>query len=149
MVPENGISCEVCGSPIESVFRYCPFCGQQVNFTSFRSVNVPIPLGVILLAPTQIMFSVVMLAVQVVNFSIFITGTSLLNILSGILLFYGYRVARYMAILAAFLLAVVFLSIPIDLLIAVILVLYLTRPEVVAYFNQGPMRFAKTRKSAS
>ncbi len=140
--PENGIDCEICGSFVGPDFIYCPFCGQRVNFISSGTGRIPIPVGVIILAAIQIMFSMITLGEGVLYFSFYEIGISLLNIIFGILLFNGYWLARYVAIPAAFLLSILFFSIQIDILVFVILILYLTRPGVVAYFEQGPRKLA-------
>ena len=136
MMPEEGISCQICGSSIGHEFRFCPNCGQIVNYTATDSGKVPLPLGIVLLGTSQVIISGTIFAGAIITSSPVTICVSLFNTIFGVLLFNGYWYARYLTIISAFLLALLYISIPVDLLIALVLILYLTRPEVVAYFEQ-------------
>ncbi len=68
--------------------------------------------------------------------SYLVIGFSLLNIITGILLFEVYWPGVFLAMLGILILAVLFLSIIMDMMTGIILVLYVTRSEVLDYFNQ-------------
>ena len=137
MRSEEGSLCEVCGSPVNADFNYCPYCGEPINFSPSFARKIPIPLGVVLLAVFEILAGLfIIITVTIMHPSYLVIGLSLFNIITGILLFEGYWPGMFMAVLGIFILAVLFLSITMDIMTGIILVLYMTRPEVADYFNQ-------------
>lgn len=136
MRPEEDSRCEVCGSPVNADFNYCPYCGEPINSSPSFACKIPIPLGVVLLAAFEILVGVFAITVTIRYPSYLVIGFSPFNIITGILLFEGYWPGIFMAVLGIFILAVLFLSITMDIMTGIILVLYMTRPEVVDYFNQ-------------
>ncbi len=136
MRSEEGSLCEVCGSPVNADFNYCPYCGEPINFSPSFARKIPIPLGVVLLAVFEILAGLFAITFTIMHPSYLVIGLSLFNIITGILLFEGYWPGMFMAVLGIFILAVLFLSIIMDIMTGIILVLYMTRSEVLDYFNQ-------------
>ncbi len=106
-----------------------------MNFNSSFARKIPIPLGVVLLAAFEVLVRVFAITVTIRYPSYLVIGFSLFNIITGILLFEGYWPGIFMSMVGIFILAVLFFSITIDIMTGIILVLYVTRSEVLDYFK--------------
>ena len=143
MMEQGKTYCTKCGNPMESGQVTCPTCGE-VNSTSTASgARMETPLGVLVLGGLQILFSLVIVVTVFASsafstafgagIGIFIGIVLILPLIFGIFFIMGYNFARILMIIGAILDIISIVGI----IWGIILLWYLTRPNVVAFFHQG------------
>lgn len=135
--------CQRCGTASAAGSKFCPVCGETKDFASIPPTKIQRPLGVLILGILQILGSigaiVLGLTAGVAFFSIFpggslfIVGLSVLPLIFAILFIAGFNVARILMIIGAILDIISLVGI----IWGIILLWYLTRPRVRAYFKQS------------
>ena len=143
MVEQGRTYCDRCGNPIESGQVTCPTCGHVNGIANADGMKIERPLGVLVLGGLQILFSLVIVLVAFSSpaistifgseLGIFIGFIMILPLLFGIFFIMGYNFARILMIIGAI---IDILSI-VGIIWRIILLWYLTRPNVAAYFHQG------------
>jgi hypothetical protein len=129
--------CQKCGSANDSGVAYCQHCGEM-TFASTAPRRISRPLGVTILGILQIIGSIVVLIIGVgLSFllgplSILILPLSILPLFFAVSLFTGRNWARILMLIGA-VLDIISIA---GIIWGVILLWYLTRPHVVAYFKQ-------------
>ncbi len=141
--------CQVCGSAVEQNAMFCPNCGETKRFSSTPPDRIERPLGVTLLGILQIIFSLGMFIIALTlittgaasstsSFAAFAPILEILGIMMlipmifAILFLMGLNFARILMIIGAIL---DILSIA-GIIWGIIVLWYLTRPRVRAYFKQ-------------
>ena len=158
--PNQVMYCQECGSIVQNGVMYCPNCGSTI-FAQVPPARLKRPAGVTILGIIQLIFSMIDLLIGVFVGGAFLTaagfsGGSALGgifgalgvvfIFSGLLSFIfaiafltGRNWGRILMIIGAILELFAF---PIGTIIGIIILWYLTRPRVKAYFKQPKGRKA-------
>ncbi|MCL4435194.1 MAG: zinc ribbon domain-containing protein [Thaumarchaeota archaeon] len=129
--------CQKCGAANDAGVAYCQHCGEMI-FGSTAPSRVSRPLGITILGAIQIIGSIAVLMIGVgLSFllgplSIFMFPLAVLPLLFAVSLFTGRNWARVLMMIGAVL---DILSI-VGVIWGALLLWYLTRPHVVAYFKQ-------------
>ncbi len=149
--------CQNCGSALDYKALFCPVCGETNNFGPTPPVRISQPLGVTILGALNLIgslsFILIILAMPV---TVSASQNGLTHVISfmpyyfilliGIIMFLpfifsifflmGYDFARVLMIIGAFFEIFTIIGIP----WAILLLWYLTRPRVRAYFTQSRRR---------
>ncbi|MCL4356640.1 MAG: zinc ribbon domain-containing protein [Candidatus Thermoplasmatota archaeon] len=143
MVEQGKTYCTKCGNPMEVGQVTCPTCGEVNSPVAASGTKMETPLGVLILGGLQILFSLVVViavfsspALSTVfgaGIGIFIAVMLILPLIFGIFFIMGYNFARILMIIGAILDIISIVGI----IWGIILLWYLTRPNVVAFFHQG------------
>ena len=143
MVEQGKTYCTKCGNPMETGQVTCPTCGEVNSPVAATGTKMETPLGVLILGGLQILFSLVVIitvfssaAVSTAfgaDVGIFIGAVLILPLIFGIFFIMGYNFARILMIIGAILDIISIVGI----IWGIILLWYLTRPNVVAFFHQG------------
>ena len=148
MENSNKKYCQACGTPMDSGAMFCPECGEARNFAPTPPSRIKRPTGVLIIGILQILFSLVFLLVGLTLTSIgtdfsssfFIPGSiifafgllMLIPFIFAILFIAGINVARVLMMIGA-VLDIISLA---GIIWGIIVLWYLTRPRVRAYFKQ-------------
>ena len=131
--------CQECGTPNDINAVYCKVCGST-RFGPNPPSRLSRPTGVTILAVLQIIFAIISFGLAtVMAILIPILGAlfyiiPVLNIIFALALFSGKNWARILVMIGA---VIELIDIPIGTIIGLVLLWYLTRPRVVAYFKQS------------
>ena len=139
VVPSNAPNvkhCQQCGAPNDADVSYCQSCGAM-NFRPTAPSRIQRPLGVTILGILQIIGSLIILVGGLASFvlgpiGLIIFPLALLPLIFAIALFTGRNWARILMLIGA-VLDIISIA---GIIWGVILLWYLTRPRVVAYFKQ-------------
>lgn len=135
--------CMSCGTAIDSGGMFCPVCGETKKFSASPVTEIKRPLGVLIIGILQIIGSLAFIAIGVsigtaaylffpAGFGIVIAAISAIPLIFAILFIIGINAARILMIIAAILDIITLVGI----IWGIILLWYLTRPRVRAYFKQ-------------
>ena len=134
--------CQRCGNVLETGVSYCPQCGEARNFASTPPGKIKAPAGVLILGILQILFSLVFAIVALATpllaaflgatFATIVGAVLLLPLVFSILFIAGFNFARILMLIGA-VLDIISLA---GIIWGIILLWYLTRPRVRAYFTQ-------------
>lgn len=136
--------CMSCGTAIDSGGMFCPVCGEVKKFSASPVTEIKRPLGVLILGILQILSSLVLIIYGITigsaaflffpaGFGIAIAAISAIPLIFAILFIMGINVARILMIIGAILDIITVVGI----IWGIILLWYLTRPRVRAYFKQS------------
>lgn len=136
--------CQTCGTGVNAGSSFCPSCGETRNFLSSPPDRIKRPLGVLLLGILQILGSLVIAAYGLsiggaailifpAGFGIVIAIIGLIPLIFAILFLTGFNFARILMMIGA----VLDILTLVGIIWGIILLWYLTRPRVRAYFKQG------------
>lgn len=129
--------CQKCGTANNAGVSYCQQCGEMI-FGSTAPRQISRPLGITILGALQIIGSIVVLMIGVgLSFllgpvSILILPLAILPLLFAVSLFTGRNWARVLTMIGAVLDIISIVGV----IWGALLLWYLTRPHVVAYFKQ-------------
>ena len=135
--------CAACGKAEDRGTSYCHACGST-RFVDYPPARIQRPLGITLLGILQVLAGVVSLILSstitallsLTPFGVLGLGLiviSVLQIIFGAALLTGRNWARIIVMILA---VIELISFPLGTVIGIILLIYLTRPRVVAYFKQ-------------
>ena len=135
-VQENVKYCQKCGAPNDIGVSYCQKCGE-VRFSSSAPATITRPTGVTILAILQLIGSVIMIVTGIGlailgGFGLVIAIIGILELIFASALFSGRNWARTLMLVGAVLDIISIVGI----IWGIILLWYMTRPRVVAYFKQ-------------
>ena len=131
--------CQECGAPNDINAVYCRVCGST-KFGPSPPSRISRPTGVTILAVLQIIGAMISfavataIAVLIPVIGILFYIVPIFGIISGIGLLIGKNWARIIAMIGA---VIELFSVPIGTIIGAVVLWYLTRPRVVAYFKQN------------
>ena len=135
--------CQRCGTASVAGSKFCSVCGETKDFASTPPMRIKRPVGVLILGILQILGSLGAIAFGLTagavffsffpGGSLFIVALSLLPLIFAILFMAGFNVARILMMIGAVLDIISIVGI----LWGIILLWYLTRPRVRAYFKQS------------
>lgn len=158
--PSQVMYCQECGSIVPNGVMYCPNCGST-RFAPVPPARLERPAGVTILGIVQIIFSIIDLMIGVVLGGAFLTSAGFagasglggifaaigvifivagaLSFIFAIAFFTGRNWGRILMMIGAVL---ELFAIPVGTIIGIIVLWYLTRPRVRAYFKQPKGRIA-------
>ncbi len=139
---QSGVKyCESCGTTNDLQAAYCTKCGGAVFRTQPAGMPVSKPAGVIIIGILEIIFAALAILSGLsfslllpfgAVFSLVIAAIGVILMIAAISLFSGHNWARIFNIVIA---AISLIAFPVGTIIGVIVLVYLTRPHVVAYFR--------------
>ena len=135
--------CQSCGTALDAGTKFCPVCGETRDFLSVPPNRIKRPVGVLILGILQILGSLGAIFVGITlggaaflffpsGFGVIIAAISAIPLIFAILFIAGFNVARLLMIIGAILDIITLVGI----IWGIILLWYLTRPRVRAYFKQ-------------
>lgn len=147
MENRNRKYCQKCGNALDAGESYCGQCGETSRFGSSPPNRIKAPTGVIVLGILQILFSLVSAALVFATptleslvgstFAIAIGVIEIIPLVFAILFLLGFNFARILMLIGAILDIISIVGI----IWGIILLWYLTRPRVKAYFTQSKRRY--------
>lgn len=143
METSNVVYCQGCGTAVQVGSKFCPMCGETRDFQAIPPDRIKRPVGVLILGILQILGSLGTLFIGFAagtaaylffpaGFGTLLIAFGALPLIFAILFLTGWNVARILMIIGAILDIITVVGI----IWGIILLWYLTRPRVRAYFKQ-------------